>query len=287
VTSRGTARAQRVLIAGRGFIGEHLVGGLEAGGGRVVAAGAHELWSALAELDPEVIVWAAGSRAEDPAVCREQHVTSPVRAFEAAGSLRRFVYLSSGEVYGAQGVPFEESRPLQGTHPYAQAKIAGERALLERAAGRSVALYVLRLPIVYGPRQTGSMLVPALVERLLRGERFAMTRGEQTRDFLYVEDVCALVGRCLSSDAPPGVFNASGGREVPVREAALTIARAVSPEACALLDVGALPYREHEQMRYLLDASRAREGLGWTPRVELATGVARVVEDARRRWVRA
>jgi UDP-glucose 4-epimerase len=277
------SRAQRVLIAGRGFIGGHLAAELQQGDGRVVAAEAHEMSSALAQLDPEVIIWAAGGRASDPAVCREQHVASPLRAFEAARSLRRFVYLSTGEVYGSQDVPFEESLPPRGTHPYAKAKLAGERALSERAAQRAIALDVLRLPIVYGPRQTGSMLVPALVERLLRGERFAMTRGEQTRDFLYVDDVCALVRRCLARDAPSGVFNASGGREVPVREAALTIARAVGPEAHDLLDIGALPYREHEQMRYALDASRARESLGWTPRVELAAGVARVVEDARRR----
>jgi UDP-glucose 4-epimerase len=216
-------------------------------------------------------------------VCHEQHVAAPLGAFAAAGSLQRFVYLSSGEVYGAQDVPFTETSPPRGTHPYAEAKLAGERALSEHAARRGVALAVLRLPIVYGPRQTGPMLVPSLVATLLRGERFAMTRGEQTRDFLYVDDVCALVERCLAHDAPAGVWNASGGREISIREAALTIARAVSPAAHEQLDIGALPYRAHEQLRYVLDASRARDALGWTAQVELATGVARVVEDARRR----
>lgn len=272
-----------MLIAGRGFIGGHLVTALREGDRRVVAAEAHELSSALAALDPEVVIWAAGGRVEDPAVCHEQHVTAPLGAFEAARSLRRFVYLSSGEVYGSQAVPFAETSAPLGTHPYARAKLAGERALSERAAQRAVALDVLRLPIVYGPGQTGRMLVPALVETLLRGERFAMTPGEQTRDFLYVDDVCALVERCLASDAPAGVWNASSGCEVSIREAALTIARAISPTAHEQLDIGALPYRAHEQLRYALDPTRARDAFGWTAQIGLATGVARVVEDARRR----
>ncbi len=185
-------------------------------------------------------------------------------------------------MYGSQEAPFTESLPLKGESPYARAKVAGERALSERAQARGGALDILRLPIIYGPGQVGGMLVPSLVDSLLRGARFPMTSGEQTRDFLFVDDVCTLVQRCLAQGAPASVFNASGGCEVSIRDAARAIARAVSREASALLDIGALPYREHEQMRYALDASRARQVLGWTPQVDFATGVERVVEAARR-----
>ncbi len=276
-----------MLIAGDGFIGRHLMSALPQHPIDVAMGTEHDLFDVLDEVDPEAIVWAAGFRSADAQVCQAGHVHAPLRAFEAAKSLRRFVYLSSGEVYGSQEVPFTESQPLLGESPYARAKIAGEVELAQRAQERRVALDVLRLSVVYGPGQTGNMLVPALIAQLLRNERFAMTGGEQTRDFIFVSDVCELVACCLAEEAPTGIFNASGGVEMSIEEAARTVAGAVSSVASSQLDIGALPYRENEQMRYALDATHARETFGWLPNVDFQTGVELVVQDARRAAHRA
>jgi nucleoside-diphosphate-sugar epimerase len=138
--------------------------------------------------------------------------------------------------------------------------------------------------VVYGPGQGGSMLLPSLVAALVARRRFAMTRGEQTRDFLYVDDLTALIARCLDDGAPAGTYNAGTGRETEV----IAMARALADEvgrrrgfdAQPLLDAGALPYRDGEQMRYLLDPGAARERLGWSATTSLDDGIRATVDAA-------
>ena len=68
--------------------------------------------------------------------------------------------------------------------------------------------------------------------------------------------------------------------ELRLGDAARLLCRAVGPDAEALLDFGALAYREREQMRYALDASRAAARLGWRPTVSFEDGVVRTVAAA-------
>jgi nucleoside-diphosphate-sugar epimerase len=270
----------KVLVAGGGgFIGRRLVARL---GGAARAAGRAEIAAAAAE-GADALVWAAGGRISDAAAGLEVHAKGAVRALEASGA-KTCVYLSSGEVYGAQDVPFRESASLLGMSPYAQAKVAGEEVIAAACLRRGAKLIVLRPAVVYGPGQGGSMLLPSLVAALVARRRFAMTRGEQTRDFLYVDDLTALIARCLDDGAPAGTYNAGTGRETEV----IAMARALADEvgrrrgfdAQPLLDAGALPYRDGEQMRYLLDPTMARERLGWSATTPLDDGIRATVDAA-------
>lgn len=260
-----------VAVAGAGgFIGAALVSALARAGVASLGFGREGLSGAgpLAAL-----VWAAGSRAGTEAELRAMHVEAPVEALASAArrGARRLVYLSSGEVYGSQDVPFAEDAPRLGTSAYAMAKRAGEDAT--RAAGErlGVAVFVLRPAVVYGRAQRGPMLLPALTAALRAGQRFPMTGGAQTRDFLHVRDLASLVLRCLEEGAPAGLYNAGTGVEHSVRAAAEGLARRLGrPE---LLEVGALPYREGELMRYALDPTRARARLGFVAAVDLERGL--------------
>jgi nucleoside-diphosphate-sugar epimerase len=270
----------KVLVAGGGgFIGRRLVARL---GADARAAGRAEIAAAAAE-GADALVWAAGGRVADAAAGLEVHAKAAVRTLEASGA-RSCVYLSSGEVYGAQDVPFRESSTLLGHSPYAQAKVAGEEVIAAACARRGARLIVLRPAVVYGPGQGGSMLLPSLVAALVARRRFAMTRGEQTRDFLYVDDLTALIARCLDDGAPAGTYNAGTGRETEVIAMAHALADKVgrrrSFDAQPLLDAGALPYRDGEQMRYLLDPGATRERLGWSATTSLDDGIRATVDAA-------
>ena len=188
------------------------------------------------------------------------------------------MYLGSGEVYGPAEVPFREAQAPDPRSEYARAKLRGEAALAAAAAPAGVTLTVLRLAVVYGPGQGGAMLLPSLLASLRAGRRIPMTRGEQTRDFVHGDDVATAVLAALAPGAPGGLYNVGSSVETRVADAATQLARAVGGEAAvALLGLGDLPYREGEQMRYLLDGARARAALGFVPRVALADGLARLV----------
>jgi nucleoside-diphosphate-sugar epimerase len=76
---------------------------------------------------------------------------------------------------------------------------------------------------------------------------------------------------------PPGTYNVASGAEHTMRALAELIAARIGPDAPALLDVGALPYRANEQMRYVLDATRAARVLGWRAAIPLAAGLDEVI----------
>jgi UDP-glucose 4-epimerase len=185
--------------------------------------------------------------------------------------------MSSAEVYGLQDVPFREGAALLGASPLGQAKIQGEHAIA--AAAPEAKLTILRPCWVYGPGLAPSTFLPTLVASLNNRRRYPMTPGQQTRDLVYVDDVVRAMRRALEDDAPAGVFNIGTGRETKVLEMALLIAERVRPDAIALLDVGARPYREGEAFRVAIDVHKAAEQLGFTAEISLEDGMTRMVRE--------
>jgi len=224
------------------------------------------------EVGCDALVWAAGQRSDDVAAMTEVHVAAPLRALLTLRP-RRLIYLSSAEVYGRIPAPFHEADAACPESVYGTAKLEGEVTLGVACEALRCALIVLRPTVVYGPGQAPTMLLPAALAALRAGRRFPATAGAQTRDFLHVDDLAALVVRCLDDDAPPGTYNAGSGHELPVREALRLLAAAVGPDAAKLLDLGALPTRDGEAMRYAVDIHRCATHLGWRAAITLAAGL--------------
>jgi UDP-glucose 4-epimerase len=221
------------------------------------------------------LLWAAGGRGDD-AEMQEAHVDAPVRALRASGA-KTVVFLSSGEVYGRIGIPFREDAEPRPESPYGRAKLRGEEAIAAAASEFGARCFILRLPVVYGPHQRPGMLLPNVTRALVAAERVDTTHGAQTRDFVEVADVVRLIARCFESDAPAGCYNAGSGVEVSVKDVLRTLARLIGPDREALIQFGARAQRPGEAQRYLLDATRALERLGWKAAVSLETGLRRLI----------
>jgi UDP-glucose 4-epimerase len=270
----------KVLIAGgHGFIGRHVAKLARSRGHDVTVSGRGDT-DVTAANGFDAVVWAAGGRVQELEAGLEVHARAPARILQASGATR-FVYLGSGESYGLQDVPFREAVELRGTSPYSRAKIAGEKAVSDAALDFGAAAYLLRPGVVFGPGQKGMMLVPALLNALRQRRHFPMTRGDQTRDVIFVDDVARLIVRCLDEEAPPGIYNVGTGVETPVIDVVTKVieeaSRVVGADLMPLLDAGAVPYRDGEQMRYVMDVSRAREQLGWTAETSIDDGVEKTV----------
>ncbi len=259
---------------GGGFIGRRVVAALIADGHECVAFGRE----GAPEVACEALVWAAGGRSDDVAEMTEAHMAAPLRALLALRP-RRVVYLSSAEVYGRISAPFRESDEACPATVYGVAKQAGEVTLAVACAALGCALVVLRPTVVYGEGQATTMVLPAALAALRAGQEFPASAGTQTRDFLHVDDLAALVLRCLEDDAPPGTYNAGSGEEVAVHEALRMLARAVGPDAEELLRFGVLATRPGEALRYAVDTSCCASRLGWRANIALAAGLGGLVRD--------
>jgi UDP-glucose 4-epimerase len=183
------------------------------------------------------------------------------------------VLFSTGLVYGAQTAPFHEQLDCRPRDAYAQSKLAAEA--LVQASGRSndSPVSVLRPSVLYGTGAPSGMLLVSLLSSLRKHEPFAMTAGEQQRDFLHMDDAATAVAAVLEQRAA-GTFNLASGASCSVRAAAeLAASIAGVPE---LLRIGALAYRRSEVFDYRLASGALQRATGWQPHVTLRAGLERM-----------
>ncbi|WP_333619771.1 NAD-dependent epimerase/dehydratase family protein [Dietzia sp.] len=224
---------------------------------------------------------------EDPVFDAEINVVGTVRIAEAArkAGTRRIVFTSSGgSIYGpTEDLPVADSRSVNPLSPYAAGKVAGEIYLEMFAQLYGISWAAVAPANVYGPRQNphGEAGVVAIFsQRLIAGEPTRVFgTGSNTRDYVFVEDVVDAFFRAGTTPEAGGLrFNVGTGVETSDRRLHTLVAETVgAPDNPDLA-----PARLGDVARSALDATRAREVLGWSPQVDVATGVARTVEFFRK-----
>jgi UDP-glucose 4-epimerase len=220
----------------------------------------------IRELKPDVISHHAAQMdvrksVDDPAADADVNVIGTLRLLEAAvdAAVKRVIFASTGgAIYGEPvEVPQTESHPLNPLSPYGCAKLAVERYLNYYRVVRGLSSVALRYANVYGPRQNAhgeAGVVAIFAAKLLDKQQATINgSGEQTRDFVYVDDVVA--ANLAASDAEwQGEYNIGTGVETTVNElydSLASIARVDQPALHA-------PAKEGEQLRSVLDGSCLR-----------------------------
>jgi UDP-glucose 4-epimerase len=219
---------------------------------------------------------------DEPADDAQTNVLGTVavlRAARAAGVRRVINSSTGGGLYGdAEVIPTPEDAPIAPMAPYGQSKLAAEGycGLYSRLHGLSTVS--LRYGNVYGPRQDvhgEAGVVAIFCGCLLDGrEPTVFGDGNQTRDWVDVSDVVA--ANLLAADSElVKPINIGHGHETSVLDL-LDALRAVSDRG-PLLEPRFAPERPGEVRRSCLDVMRAREELGWEPRVELRDGLRTIL----------
>ena len=292
--------AERVLVTGGlGFIGARLCSALLAEGFRVRCVDnlsgsyAPETGPAAAAMlsarGAEVLVEDAntahtsgvdaavhlaalpGVRTRHPfAALRAANVELPallMRAARARGV--RFVFASSSSVYGdALELPTPEPATLAPLNPYARSKVAAELALRGEAV-------VVRPFTVYGPGQRPDMAFARWIAAIAAGEPVPWHAAPGTaRDFTYVDDAVAGLIAALRHGCAGEAYNVSGGRSVELRDAL----ELLGPET-----IRELPRASAEARVTSGCGRKSAAELGYSPSVDLATGLARQAAVSSRR----
>jgi nucleoside-diphosphate-sugar epimerase len=210
-----------------------------------------------------------GNSADNLAAMIETHVLGAMNVVRGLRPDCRTVVVGSCEEYGRGTVPFRETQPPDAQTAYSISRLATTLACL---AVPSPPICLARLAVVYGPQQTGSMFVPSLLEACAAHRPFAMSSGDQTRDFLHVDDAARALLALSDTEAAMGrVVNVGSGVERTVRDVAEQAVRLSGKGAD--LRVGAIPSRPGEASRYVCAIDTIRSLTGWQPQVSLEAGL--------------
>ncbi|MBI4843135.1 MAG: NAD-dependent epimerase/dehydratase family protein [Nitrospirae bacterium] len=186
---------------------------------------------------------------------------------------------SGGAIYGEQEFfPAPETHPFHPISPYGIAKLTAEHYLFYFRAVHGLDYAALRYANVYGPRQDPfgeAGVVAIFASRMLNGEKTLINgSGEQTRDFIYVEDVAKANIMALEADSNEKVFNIGTGKETSINRLFDIMKSIINPSITA--EHG--PAKAGEQLRSVLECARAKEVLHWSSRVSLEEGLRKTID---------
>jgi len=250
-----------------------------------------ELVELVAHRRPEVIFHLAAQAdvrvsVERPVFDAEVNVIGTLRVLEgarAAGTNRVVFAASGGTLYGevdASELPVREAAPHRPLSPYGVSKKAAIDYLVAYRELHALEFCALALANVYGPRQNPhgeAGVVAIFAAELLAGEPVTVfDDGEQTRDFVYVDDVVDAFVRAASRGGGL-VLNIGTGKEVSVNALAAVMAEAAGVDAPPVH----APARPGELRRSALDPERAGIHLGWRPWTALEDGIGAVLDSVR------
>jgi dTDP-glucose 4,6-dehydratase len=197
----------------------------------------------------------------------------------------RFHHISTDEVYGSLGKEglFHEDTPYAPNSPYSASKAASDHLVRAWAQTYGLPVVITNCSNNYGPYQFPEKLVPVVILNALAGKPIPIYgKGENIRDWLYVEDHADALLEVLQKGALGRTYNIGGNNEVKNVDLVRMI--------CSILDQErpkAVPYAKqiiyvsdrpgHDQ-RYAIDASRIEAELGWRPSLTLQEGLRKTVQ---------
>ena len=196
---------------------------------------------------------------------------------------RRLIFLGSCDEYGQVAGPFDEMQREMPVNAYGLSKLAVTRILSSLYESRRFASVVLRPTVIYGPDQGDEMFLSALIQSLVAQRDFAMTYGEQCRDFIYIDDVVDAIAKTIlvGEHLNGSVINIGAGISCQIKAIATLVADLIHPNAYSHLKFGSISYRPNEAMNYAVNIMRANSLLGWQPATKLAWGLRQTINSCR------
>ena len=220
---------------------------------------------------------------EQPKTCHDVNGTATLKLLEAArANDSRVVFASSAAIYGhPDGVPISEDAPKRPASPYGLEKLTADyytRIYTERYGLETVSLRYFN---VYGPRQTGgqySGVISTFLDQARAGEPITVEGdGEQTRDFVHVDDVVQANLRAATTESTGTSYNIGTGSNITIRELAETV-QAVTATNSEIVHTDPRP-GDIELSE--ADISKAQDELGYTPTVTIEDGLSQLVSSQR------
>lgn len=248
-----------------------------------------ELFKVLDDAKPSIFVnFAAQSMVAEswhnPDHWFETNVVATVRLHEGLRKrdfIRRYVHVSTPEVYGSCSGLVDENAPFNPSTPYAVSRAAADLSLRTYFKNYNFPVLYTRAANVYGPGQSLYRIIPRTILYAKTGKKLSLHGGGHSqRSFIHGRDVADATLRIARHGTLGESYHISTKRQISIRDLVALIAKMVGVSFESLVQVS--EDRPGKDAAYLLDAQKLRDRLGWQDQIGLEQGIQECID-----WVDA
>ena len=205
-------------------------------------------------------------------------VMNLVHALKEDVYLKRYVQISSPEVYGSCSGKINEDTPLNPSTPYAAAKASGDLSLIPYFKNYNFPLVYTRATNVYGAYQQLYRIIPRTILYIKMGRKIQLQGGgKAVKSYIHIRDVCAATLGLTRSGCNGKVYHISpDDKGVSIYNLVKMVAEKMGKEMDDCVTIS--DDRLGQDPFYRIDSSRIREELGWYPKISIDTGIDEVIE---------
>lgn len=191
-------------------------------------------------------------------------------------SLRKYVHISTPEVYGSCSGLVDEMHPFCPSTPYATSRAACDMHLINFFKNYDFPVVFTRAANVYGPGQQLYRIIPRTILYIKLGKKLKLHGGGNSlRSFIHIRDVAKATLAIMDKASPPNAFHLSTDKHVSIRSLVELICIRMGADFENLVEVS--PDRPGKDDAYLLDSSKAKKEFDWEPKVSLDEGIEETV----------
>lgn len=214
------------------------------------------------------------------------HLLHAARTSWKGDTTKRFYHVSTDEVYGSLGSEglFTEASLVDPRSPYSASKAGSDHFVSAFHHSFGLPTLISRCSNNYGPNHFPEKLIPLMIHNILKGKPLPVYgKGENIRDWLFVEDHASAIDVILHKGTPGAVYNIGGNNEWKNIDLIRLLCRIMDNK----LNLGSgtserlitfVKDRPGHDLRYAIDSSRLKRELGWSPAVDFPSGLEKTVE---------
>lgn len=245
---------------------------------------ADKLETLLANFQPEYIVNFAAQSEVGPSWDHPEHwfqtnavgTTKLANLLKDLSYLKRYVHISSPEVYGTCEGNVKEEAPLNPSTPYAASKAAADLSLFTFAKNFPFPLVLIRATNVYGAHQQLFKIIPRTAIYLRLGKTIELHGGGvAVKSYIHIRDVSKGTLQAMEKGRKGEIYHFSPDQGVAVKDVVKTICDKMGVDFQKATTIA--PERLGQDKAYTIDSTKARREFGWVPEVSLDEGISRTV----------
>ena len=220
-----------------------------------------------------------------PTAYIKTNVEGTLNILESAKNLKlkQVIITSTSEVYGtAIKKKLSENNELKAQSPYAASKIAADQLSLSYYRSFGLPVKIIRPFNTFGPRQSARAVIPSIITQALSKNKIKIGNLNTTRDFLYVEDLCAAYEKILRSKKLLGeVTNVGVDSEISIKNLILKISKILKIKLIPVVEKRRVRPQKSEVLRLKCDNTKIKRMTNWKPKYDLDEGLNKLI-----RWIK-